>query len=355
VIRHARRCDPGGVFAKLRALRGRGNLPSRGSFGSDAAHRPLAGFEMNAVTNVGRSVAATDGERDLVSQVRCREIGTADVDEIVGLLTAGFRAVTSRMFWVRALERLAEHPTPAGFPKYGYLLESDGRPVGVILLIFTNLHAEEKVSVRCNVSSWYVEPTFRTYGSLLIARALKRRDVTFLNATPARNTWPILEAQGYARLCNGRFVALPMLRSPPRHCVVAAVGSASLAGLDASEAETLRAHASYGCLSLICTLGDRKLPFVFAVRRKRRVVPVATLIYSRDQESFIEVAGSLGRYLARRGIFLVNLDANGRIPGLVGRYRDNLPRFFKGADRPRWGDLAFTELAMFTGDPMREV
>jgi hypothetical protein len=43
----------------------------------------------------------------------------------------------------------------------------------------------------------------------------------------------------------------------------------------------------------------------------------------------------------------VILDANGPIPGLYGKYRANMPRYFRGPDRPRLGDLAYTEAALF--------
>ena len=42
------------------------------------------------------------------------------------------------------------------------------------------------------------------------------------------------------------------------------------------------------------------------------------------------------------------IDANGPIPGLAGKYfADKMPRFFRGPQRPRLGDLAYTEVAMF--------
>ena len=41
------------------------------------------------------------------------------------------------------------------------------------------------------------------------------------------------------------------------------------------------------------------------------------------------------------------LDANGPIPGLVGRFfRDKMPKYFKGQQQPRLGDLAYTEIAV---------
>jgi len=49
-----------------------------------------------------------------------------------------------------------------------------------------------------------------------------------------------------------------------------------------------------------------------------------------------------------RGRPLLLIDANGQIPGLVGKYFDQtMPRYFRGPTRPRLGDLAYTEIAMF--------
>ena len=58
-------------------------------------------------------------------------------------------------------------------------------------------------------------------------------------------------------------------------------------------------------------------------------------------------AGPIGLYLALRGRALVIVDSNGPIPGLVGTYRGgSMPKYFKGPQRPRLGDLAYTEYAL---------
>ena len=51
--------------------------------------------------------------------------------------------------------------------------------------------------------------------------------------------------------------------------------------------------------------------------------------------------------LARRGRPFVIVDANDPIPGLVGVFRrGSMPKYFKGPQRPRLGDLAYTEYAL---------
>jgi hypothetical protein len=284
------------------------------------------------------------------AEVRCREIGTADINGIVNLLTVGFRHHhNTRAFWRRALKRLSEHLTPPGLPKYGYFLECRGTPVGAILLIFSSILVNGEPRIRCSVSSWYVEPAFRGYAGMLVSRALRHKNVTYFNITPAPNTLPMLEAQGYVRYCAGRLVSIPALSSRSHGTRVKAVEADTRPDEDLSsyEIELLLAHANYGCMSLICNSANDRHPFVFTTRRKFGLVPYAYLAYCRDLKDFVRFAGPLGRFLALRGIPLVVLDSNGPIRGLIGIYSDAFPKYFKGPDQPRLGDLAYSERVMF--------
>jgi hypothetical protein len=281
-------------------------------------------------------------------RLRCREIGSADIDRIADLLTRGFPERT-REFWLRALSRLSEHSAPPGFPKYGYMLECNGNPVGVILLICSSIEVGGEKRIRCNVSSWYVEPAYRVYGAILVSHALKHEPATYFNITPGRSTLPILEAQGYARYCSGRFVAIPALSVRLWGACVTAVTPDTRADEDllSSERDLLLKHAAYGCISVTCSWANRRHPFVFLARRKARVMPFAYLAYCRGLDDFVRFAGPLGRFLALRGFLSVVIDANGPIKGLVGCYSDGAPKYFKGPDPPRLGDIAYSERALF--------
>lgn len=281
-------------------------------------------------------------------RLRCREIGSADLDRIADLLTRGF-PVRTREFWVRALRRLSKHCTPPGFPKYGYMLECNGNPVGVILMICSSIEVGSEKRIRCNVSSWYVEPAYRVYGAILVSHALKHEPATYFNITPDPSTLPILEAQGYMRYCSGRFLAIPALSVRPWGARVTAVGPGTRADqhLRSSEINLLLTHAAYGCISVTCSWANRRHPFMFLPRRKAGVIPFAYLAYCRGLDDFVEFAAPLGRFLALRGFLSVVIDANGPIKGLVGWYSDCAPKYFKGPDQPRLGDIAFSERAIF--------
>jgi len=203
--------------------------------------------------------------------------------------------------------------------------------------------------IRCNLSSWYVEPGFRSYAPTLASGGLKRKDVTFLNVTPALHTLPTLEAQGYARYCQGWFAAVPTLSALCDDAHVELVGPDICRSKDLQpfEEELLLAHASYGCIGVTCHSGNRTYPFVFMPRRKFGVLPFAYLVYCRDVADFVRFARPVGRFLIKAGFPVVVLDSDGPIPGLVGKYLDTRPKYFKGPHRPRLGDLAYSELAMF--------
>jgi hypothetical protein len=243
------------------------------------------------------------------------------------------------------LARLTRREPPPGFPKYGYLLESGDAAVGALLLICSTMREDGRLATRCNLSSWYVEPAYRAYATLLVSQALADKDATYTNVSAAPHTWPIIEAQGFSRYCDGVFVAVPMLKDLfGRGVRVFDARQNPAASFDPSEQDILQRHAEHGCISLWCESARRAYPFVFQPRIVKRAIPCAQLIYCRDVGEFVRFAGPIGRYLVRRGKPFVIIDSNGAIPGLVGTFRPgSMAKYFKGPQRPRLGDLAYTE------------
>ena len=287
------------------------------------------------------------GQASAAPKIRCRPITDADLDNLADLLTRGFGARRTRAFWRGTLACLQARAAPANVPRYGYLLENDGVAVGAILLIFATTPGSD--TLRANVSSWYVEPAFRSYAPLLVSQALKLKQVTYLNISAAPHTWPILEAQGYRRYSNGVLVALPALqRSRAEGTRLLAADERPDAPHEPFERDLLVAHAGYGCISFWCATRERAHPFVFRPRIVKSIIPCAQLIYCRNVADVVRFAGPIGRFLARRGRPFVVIDANGPIDGLRGRYfAGTMPKFFRGPVEPRLGDLAYTETALF--------
>jgi len=283
-------------------------------------------------------------------KIRCREIGHADLAGIADLLAKSF---TNRENQELRLRRLAERASPDGLPRFGYLIEQDRRPVGAILTIFSKLSSSGTSVTRCNLSSWHVEPEYKAYGTLLISQALKHKNVVYLNVTARPSVRPIVEAQGFSRYSEGLFVAAPLLRAPLAATtrVVGAIEASTVCppfrGFDSSEQTLLSDHSRYGCLSLACETSEGVHPFVFARRDLKGLIPCMQLVYCRGIDEFVRFAGVIGRVLARRGIFLITIDATKPIRGLAGKYYPGkMPKFIKGGS-VRLGDLAYTNVALF--------
>jgi len=283
-----------------------------------------------------------------VTGLRCRQIDKADIGAVASLLARGF-PTHDRHFWLGAFAQLTRHESPPDLPKYGYLLESNGAVVGAILLICSTMPAGGAVATRCNLSSWYVDPPFRAYAPMLVSQALRHKNVTYVNVSSAPHTRPIIEAQGFSRYADGIFIAVPMFQGlfrGPKTTVFEAAGQPEVE-FDRFDHEILSQHAAHGCISLWCATSERAYPFVFRPRMVRGCIPCAQLIYCRDIGDFVRLAGPIGRVLARRGRPFVIVDANAPIPGLFGWFsRGNMPKYFKGPQRPRLGDLAYTEHAV---------
>jgi hypothetical protein len=279
--------------------------------------------------------------------LRVREITDRDLAGVAILLGTGFQRPSD--YYSSALARLARHVTPTGCPKFGYLMEVDERVVGAILLIFSALGGAGGGQLRCNVTSWYVEPEYKSYAALFASRALQRKDVTYFNISARPAARPIIKAQGFIQYSRGQFVAVPALQlrcdTPAR---VTSHESVPDVVFDAADRDLLAAHAEFGCTSMWCVTAKRVYPFVFLPRMFKRWMPGAQLIYCRDAGDVVRFARPIGRYLAARGLFLVSIDANGPIPNMIGTYLEGKsPRFYKGPACPRMGDLAYTQAAMF--------
>jgi len=284
------------------------------------------------------------------SDIRSRRIADADHDELAALLSKGLGYPKS--YFLKLFERLKSHPTPVGFPKYGYVLVSDGSIVGAILLIFSKIQGGGTSDVRCHVTSWYVKPDYRAYATVFFSRALKHEGVTYLNVSARPGTLPIIGLQGFSVYSNGQFVTMPLLHLPSPSADKEEVEVATAAKIpngqfDPFERDLLLTHEGYGNISFWCSSAGSAYPFIFQKRLFKGMLPGAQLIYSRDVADFVRFVRPLALALASRGIFVVRIDSNGPIPGLIGKYfRGMEPRYYKGGAKPRLGDLTYTQSVM---------
>jgi len=293
--------------------------------------------------------------RENRSGLRVREITDSDFQAVAKLLGEGIGY--SNQYFLHLLERMTQHQTPAGFPKYGRLLERDGTVVGAIILIFSRVWRAGIPTVRCHVTGWCVEPAYRSFATLFFARDLKHRDVTYLNLFARSDTLSIIEQQGFTRYSSGQFFAVPALhfRSGEIQAKVEEVNVLPKVRFEPFERDLLLTHAKWGCICFWCVTRERAYPFAFRPRFFKRTVPGVQLVYCREIGDFARFVGAIGRYLLLRGRFVVRIDSNNPIPGLIGKFVDNVDsRYYKGP-KPRLGDLSYTQLAMSAYVPRRKL
>src|SRR6202140_475047 len=254
---------------------------------------------------------------------------------------------------MQGLRRQAIRGVPEGYPRFGYMLDNDGCPVGVLLLLYTSRRNGSATMIQCNLSSWYVEPAFRNYAPMLTKIAQRHKEVTYLNISPASWTWPIIETQGFNSYCKGLFFSIPALSrvADGTRVEIVSPDAKRIEGLTDAEVELLTRHAFYRCLSLVCRRAcGLTHPFILLPVRIRRgwiAPPAMQLIYCRDVADYVQCAGAIGRALARHAKISVLLDANGPVSGIVGIFsRARGRKYFKGPNPPRLADLTDTELVL---------
>lgn len=279
-----------------------------------------------------------------------RPIEQADWPGVIDCLCRGFPD-RKPSYWQHALVKLFARQPVDDLPRCGLLLEVEGRIVGVVLTLYTRHAIDGGDAIRCNLSSLCLDPEFRPYATRLIAMMLRRKDVTYVNISPAPGTVRTNKALGFRILTSGQMMFLPALSAVPQAGRVLDVHSSvtELARLPQAHRNMLVEHAAMGCRALICKCGGDLYPFVLKRRSLMHgVVPCHQVIYCPSLADLSHCAGLLGRHLMRRGILLCLVDANEPVPGLTGHYfADRAIKFVKGPNPPGPGDLTFTELAVF--------
>lgn len=283
-------------------------------------------------------------------------IEETDRDAVVDMLCKGFSG-RSQEYWRRGLDRHVARGVPEGVPRYGCLLERDGAVVGVLLTLYTRIEDGTGAHLRCNLSSWYVEPAYRAAATLLDGRAMRDKSVTYLNISPTVHTRAMHLARGFRAYAHGQLLAVPALSRFRRGQRVEPLGNANLALLSPREQAIARDHADYGCLVLVCRDGATARAVVLQPHRIKVMprwmasptLPCYQWIYGPAGDALADWLGALGRHLLlRHGIPLLFLDTEGPMPGVVGRYlHDRAPRFAKGPHPVPVGDLSYTELVLF--------
>ncbi len=285
-------------------------------------------------------------------KITCREIRDDELEAVAAHQARAFTA-RSRDYWLRGLRHQQARAIPLGYPRYGYVLDLDGRFVGGVLVFYSDTVVDGAPKVICNVGGWNVDPEFRGHAPRLLWAALSDKNVIYTDVTPAVSTYEIVERLGFRRYCSGLFVSLPFMHriGGVTEVDIVSPDSQVVPGLSGAESELLLNHGRYGCLSMVCRTPQGTEPFIllpFRMKQGKHPLPAMQLVYCRNIESFKRCAGAIGRALLRKGRPFVLLDANAPVDGLIGFYTEKRGRkYFRGPHAPPLTDLTNTELVLF--------
>ncbi len=338
-------------------LVGRLPTPDRGQLSRPNPGETDAVSETMTEVRESQGAAAPGAPRAVPPPLRCRPIVEADLENVVALLVRGFRERTAA-YWRDGLDRMANLAIPEGCPRFGYVMAAGDRLVGVVLTIYSPSRDPDGTDAWCNISSWYVEPPYRAYATLLDKMVLRRPRTTVLNISAAPHTVPGHEARGFRRIGAGQILAAPTLAPATPGARIRGIGPGdAMAELAPEEARILRDHAAFGCVALVGSDGLGHEPFVFvrhpvqalAWRLGFSPVHYGQLIYCRSTGALPRFARQIGWHLlARHALPAVVVDADGPLPGFGGWFHAGWGlRLKRGADTVRPGDLAYTEMVIF--------
>ncbi len=91
----------------------------------------------------------------------------------------------------------------------GMLLENDGLIVGFLSYVLNQKEIEGKEITFCNISSWVVNPEFRSKSLQLLSPLFKIKNIIILNLSPHENTLSVFNALRFDKLSEFEYLVNP--------------------------------------------------------------------------------------------------------------------------------------------------
>lgn len=274
-----------------------------------------------------------------------RPISFEALDTTLPILSRGFPGMRPGG-WTSAIARLRAFGASDMQARAGYLLEHDGKDVGVILTIPSTRSDDSGEPRRVvNLSSWYIDPEHRWRAPRMLQTVTACNATLFTDLTATPSVRSMIGRLGFRGWTEGTLVfALPW------HAMKAA-GSSHVVPLrdlppDAFAGPTRRMldrHAALDCISGGLWDGATLHPLIFS-RKIYRGIRAARLVFADSRAAMFAHLPAIARFLLRERILLlaVNADQSERVPGSLFTRRTS-PAFYKGPAAPAPCDLAFSE------------
>jgi hypothetical protein len=272
-------------------------------------------------------------------------IGDVNLGVALKLLQQGFPHRSSK-FWEDRVRRISSYNRHSGESSIGKLLLAAGKPVGIALEIVDQSRlADGKLHKIVNLSSWYVDPTYRHQAALMLRDLVREEDVVYTDLTPSDRVVPMLPLLGFKPLNSGiAAVALPSVAfGSAGGAEVVSLAEAKPGAISPETRSRLERNIEAGAIGAVLTGDNVSCPLLFVPRKLRRV-PVAQLIYCEDNALLGRCLSPIARYLMKKGKLglVIDIPLNHRAPG-IHFLRRGL-KFAKGGCFDNRTDYAGSEL-----------
>ena len=195
--------------------------------------------------------------------------------------------------WARSLR-----PTwTTSHPDHGFLLESDGRVVGVYAALYSETGGAGRRRAVCNLAAWCVLDEFRQHSLRLLRAMLAQRDRELTDLSPSGTVIPLNERLGFRHLdTSGALVVNLPLPAPGVRLVTGRADiEATLTGADLA---AYRDHAdSAAARHVVAVVGGRPCWVVFRAVRRKGLRLFASVLHVSDRDLFRAAAPAVYRHV----------------------------------------------------------
>ncbi|MBV8399979.1 MAG: hypothetical protein JOZ17_14760 [Acetobacteraceae bacterium] len=199
---------------------------------------------------------------------RIRPAVPEDVDALCRFLYEGFKAGRVSLSGWR---RLFDYEWLEQKPHLGFVLVCREQIVGFLGTVYAHRRIRGETHVICNLSSWYVRPEYRSWGTALLAAAIRDETITYTALTPMEVTQQALAAFHFKPLFSRSMMLLPLLQAEtlrrPRP-LISFDPEVVRRSLNAQQQQIFDDHAATDCLQLVVRDGPE---YAYIVLKRRRL------------------------------------------------------------------------------------
>jgi len=161
-------------------------------------------------------------------------------------------------------------------PNLGFILADGDEILGFLGTVYVRRQTGSTTNVVCNLTSWYVRPDYRGWGTALLAAAIRDESISYTALTPGPLSRQVFTTLGFKRLDERRIV-MPLLLDAetlrkPRPVILLEPGAVRRS-LDEQQQRIFDDHAPYDCLQLVVIAGSERVYIVV----KRRTMSLRRL------------------------------------------------------------------------------